>query len=291
MTEDIQKAQDYIRFLRSLRAVRQFRSEPIPQAILNNLLEVARWSGSASNRQPWEFVVVQNRETLQALSKVEGYASHLANAPLGIILVMAGEPERGEQESYDEGRLSERRHRQDGHRLDLLHREARGDVLQRHRCDQLLVKHVVAWHVGDDHAQHVIDVARHPIKLHHLGHRADGVGEFSKPGLGMVGAFDRHKDRNTKPDLVLVDQRDPAQDYPVGFQPLDALPARRRRQSHPVADLGDGQRSIFLKHRQNLAVDGVEAPVRLVDLNGEVGHGKNFVPFTGLINHIYRKFF
>ena len=108
MAEDTQKAQDYIRFLRSLRAVRQFRSEPVPQAILNDLLEVARWSGSASNRQPWEFVVVQNRQTLQALSKVEGYASHLANAPLGVILVMAGEPGRGEAESYDEGRLSER---------------------------------------------------------------------------------------------------------------------------------------------------------------------------------------
>ncbi len=108
MAEETQKAQDYTRFLRSLRAVRQFRSEPIPQAILNDLLEVARWSGSASNRQPWEFVVVQNRETLQVLSKVEGYASHLANAPLGIILVMAGESGREEQESYDEGRLSER---------------------------------------------------------------------------------------------------------------------------------------------------------------------------------------
>ena len=108
MAEDTQKAQDYIRFLRGLRAVRQFRSEPIPQAVLNDLLEVARWSGSASNRQPWEFVVVQNRETLQALAKVEGYAAHLANAPLGIILVMAGEAGRGEPESYDEGRLSER---------------------------------------------------------------------------------------------------------------------------------------------------------------------------------------
>ena len=108
MTQDTQKTQDYIRFLRSLRAVRQFRSEPVPQAVLNDLLEVARWSGSASNRQPWEFVVVQNHQTLQALSKVEGYASHLANAPLGIILVMTGEPGRGEAESYDEGRLSER---------------------------------------------------------------------------------------------------------------------------------------------------------------------------------------
>jgi nitroreductase len=67
---------------------------------------VARWSGSASNRQPWELVVIRDRETLGALARVEGYAAHLADAPLGIVLVMAGE--RQTQETYDEGRLAER---------------------------------------------------------------------------------------------------------------------------------------------------------------------------------------
>ena len=39
-------------------------------------------------------------------ARVEGYANHLADAPLGIVLVMAGE--RPAQETYDEGRLAER---------------------------------------------------------------------------------------------------------------------------------------------------------------------------------------
>ena len=95
-----------ISFLRSLRAVRRFRPDPVPQEVLDDILEVARWSGSASNRQPWELVVVRNQETLRALSGVEGYANHLAGAPLGIVLVMLGE--RPEQEAYDEGRLAER---------------------------------------------------------------------------------------------------------------------------------------------------------------------------------------
>jgi hypothetical protein len=67
---------------------------------------VARWSGSASNRQPWELVVIRDKETLGALARVEGYANHLADAPLGIVVVMAGE--RPTQETYDEGRLAER---------------------------------------------------------------------------------------------------------------------------------------------------------------------------------------
>ena len=103
---DAQNAKDRISFLRSLRAIRQFRSDPVPQDVVDDVLEVARWSGSVSNRQPWELVVIRNRETLKALAEVRGYASHLAGAPLGMVLVMAGE--RPEQETYDEGRLSER---------------------------------------------------------------------------------------------------------------------------------------------------------------------------------------
>jgi nitroreductase len=99
-------ADDRIAFLRSLRAVRSFRPDPVPQEVVDDILEVARWTGSASNRQPWELVVIRDRKTLEALASLEGYAHHLADAPLGIVLVMAGE--RPTQETYDEGRLAER---------------------------------------------------------------------------------------------------------------------------------------------------------------------------------------
>jgi nitroreductase len=105
MTE-AQTAKDRIAFLRGLRAVRQFRSDPIPKEVVDDILEVARWSGSAGNRQPWEFVVIHDRQTLRALAAVEGYAGHLVGAALGIVPVMTGE--RAEQEIYDEGRLCER---------------------------------------------------------------------------------------------------------------------------------------------------------------------------------------
>ena len=47
-------SQKLIALLRSLRAVRQFRPDPVPQEVVDAVLEVARWSGSASNHQPWE---------------------------------------------------------------------------------------------------------------------------------------------------------------------------------------------------------------------------------------------
>jgi nitroreductase len=105
-TTDGQSAIDCISLLRTLRAVRSFRPDPVPQDVVDDVLEVARWSGSASNKQPWEILVVREPDTLRSLASVGGYAGHLACAPLGIVLVMAGE--RPEQETYDEGRLAER---------------------------------------------------------------------------------------------------------------------------------------------------------------------------------------
>jgi nitroreductase len=105
---DTTSTRDRIAFLRGLRAVRHFLPDPVPQEVVDDLLTVARWSGSASNRQPWEVILVRDRDVLRRLSELDGYAKHLAGAPLGVVLVMTGEAGREDHESYDEGRLSER---------------------------------------------------------------------------------------------------------------------------------------------------------------------------------------
>ena len=93
--------------MRGLRAVRQRRPDPLPESVLHDILEVARWSGSAGNRQPWEFVVVRDRDLLRRLSAIAGAnAGHLANAAAGIAIVI--HPEVPDLDAYDEGRLAER---------------------------------------------------------------------------------------------------------------------------------------------------------------------------------------
>jgi nitroreductase len=93
-------------FLRSLRAVREFQRKPIPDDVIQDILDVARWSGSASNRQFGEIVVTRQHETLQALAGLGGYVGHLRGAAVGMVLVMPGEWPEGE--AFDEGRLAER---------------------------------------------------------------------------------------------------------------------------------------------------------------------------------------
>ena len=102
------EATEAIEFLRTLRTVRRFTDQPVPQAVVDDLLTVARWSGSASNRQHWAFVVIRDRVALRRLSVLEGYIRHLAGAALAIVLVMDGDPARVEQETFDEGVLSQR---------------------------------------------------------------------------------------------------------------------------------------------------------------------------------------
>lgn len=105
MTGD--SASGTLALLRGLRAVRQLRPDPLPEDVLRNILEVARWSGSAGNRQPWEFVVVRDRDMLRRLSTIDGAnAGHLAAAGAGIAIVI--HPEVPDLDAYDEGRLAER---------------------------------------------------------------------------------------------------------------------------------------------------------------------------------------
>ena len=81
----------------------------MPEQALQDILEVARWTGSARNIQPWDFLVISDRSTLQTLGSLEGsHAAHLINAGAGIALVMSGDLEHPEFDTYDEGRLSER---------------------------------------------------------------------------------------------------------------------------------------------------------------------------------------
>ncbi len=99
-------ASDNTALLRGVRNVRQFRSEPVPDTVVDDILDVARWSGSAMNRQPWEFVVVREPATVRALAATSPTIGWVAGAPLAIVVVMAGEVP--ELEGFDEGRVSER---------------------------------------------------------------------------------------------------------------------------------------------------------------------------------------
>ena len=74
--------------VRRKRDIREFKPEPIKEDQLWYILEAGRLAPSSKNAQPWHFIVIRNKETLQELAKTTPTGSYLANAPLAIAVVL-----------------------------------------------------------------------------------------------------------------------------------------------------------------------------------------------------------
>jgi nitroreductase len=83
----------------SRRSVRSFTGEAIPRETLMRILRAAMAAPSAVNMQPWTFVVVTNRETLDELCAKLPYAKMLDKA--GAAIVVCGIPDKDEVFSKD----------------------------------------------------------------------------------------------------------------------------------------------------------------------------------------------
>ena len=78
--------------IRARRNVRQYTDQPIAHDDLERILDAGRRAPSASNWQPWNFVVVTDREQLIELAKVWRAAGHVARSAATIAMV-AQEPQ------------------------------------------------------------------------------------------------------------------------------------------------------------------------------------------------------
>ncbi len=92
--------------IRNVRQARLYASTPVPDDVLDELLEIARWTGSSRNTQPWEFIVITDPEQLRQISQVRTPINWVADAPLAIAIVLDGSNPLSE--AFDEGRVTER---------------------------------------------------------------------------------------------------------------------------------------------------------------------------------------
>lgn len=77
---------DVLAAIHHRRSVRRFLPDAVPAATVDELLAAAMAAPSAGNQQPWEFVVVDRRELLDAVATVNPYAEMCREAPLGILV-------------------------------------------------------------------------------------------------------------------------------------------------------------------------------------------------------------
>ena len=91
--------------IRTLRAVRRFRDAPLPEEAVRAILNAGRRAQSSKNTQPWQFVAVRDKQTLQQLSQCGDFAGHLAGAALGVVLCTPAS-EREAWIAYDLGQAT-----------------------------------------------------------------------------------------------------------------------------------------------------------------------------------------
>ena len=103
---DITSNTDALEAVRTVRQVRQYVEGDVTDEQLHQILEIARWTGSSRNTQPWHFVIVRDKEVLRKLSELRPNITWVEDGALAIAMVMPGD--NIVHEAYDEGRVSER---------------------------------------------------------------------------------------------------------------------------------------------------------------------------------------
>ena len=95
--------------IRARRNVRVFEERPLGDADLDRILEAGRRAPSSRNWQPWDFVLVTDREVLPELAKVWRGAAHVADATAVIVSVgpvLAVDDHRHNWLQYDHGQAT-----------------------------------------------------------------------------------------------------------------------------------------------------------------------------------------
>src|ERR1041385_5341203 len=81
--------------IRARRTVRSYQDRPISKDDLDRILDAGRRSPSAMNRQPWDLVVVMDREILGRLARTWRGAGHVATSAATVAVVTPVEEDPG----------------------------------------------------------------------------------------------------------------------------------------------------------------------------------------------------
>ncbi len=67
--------------LKERRSCREFLPDPVDKAVLEDLIDCARFAPSGRGEQPWEFVVVTERNLRERIAALTSYGRFIAQAP------------------------------------------------------------------------------------------------------------------------------------------------------------------------------------------------------------------
>ena len=95
-------ANDVFEVVRTVMAIREYDQRPLPDDVARRIVEAARLTASASNRQPWHFVLVRDPERVRKLGTLIRTGRHTSGAAAAVIV--AYEKESGQYGMSDASR-------------------------------------------------------------------------------------------------------------------------------------------------------------------------------------------
>jgi nitroreductase len=80
---------DVFEAVRTVLAVRSYQPEKlVPQDVVRRIVEAGRLTASSMNRQPWHFIVIDNKATLQQLGSLAHTGPYISQASLAIVVAI-----------------------------------------------------------------------------------------------------------------------------------------------------------------------------------------------------------
>jgi nitroreductase len=73
---------EFYELIKERKSVRRYKPDPIPDDVLNRILEAGRNAPSAKNIQPWHFVVIKNPEIKEMVAEACRAQRFMAEAPV-----------------------------------------------------------------------------------------------------------------------------------------------------------------------------------------------------------------
>jgi nitroreductase len=81
---------DVLKAIRDRRSIRKYKSTEVEFDKVDTILQAGRWAPSASNKQPWHFLVVRDEVMRKKLAEAHNYGRFMAESP--VVIVVLGDP-------------------------------------------------------------------------------------------------------------------------------------------------------------------------------------------------------
>jgi nitroreductase len=83
---------DTIKTIRNRRSIRKYKPDAVDDKKLNKILQAGRWAPSASNKQPWYFIVIRDTTMREKLADIHNYGRFMRESP--VVIVVLGDPKK-----------------------------------------------------------------------------------------------------------------------------------------------------------------------------------------------------